>query len=511
MITKRISVFILFLILSISAASADASSLDSLILHGKQQLYHFQLRQSIQTFRNVQKYYPRFPQGYFYEAYVLTLYYSQDETNEDLLAELNAVEDKALEIARSYLKKHPNQPEAHYYLGVTYGLKGIYHVLERNYLKGYIYGRKAKNYLNHTIEIDSTYTDAMLGLGIFHYYVDLLPGVVKFFAGILGFHGDRARGMREIRSTMKTGKFFHVEAEFVYATIRYFLEGDISGAMRLFNRLEVEYPDNPALTLVLGYHYRRMGNIRLARQYFNTVDDTYLVDLPQIFVIKQYNLGVCAYLLNDFKGANRYFNLLTSPAIRKSPYYVAALSYYKGLLAKLNFREEPAWNYFRKIPRQKNTQYWYHISRFWMEHSMDSTLYYYVIIENDIFTGKLETAWQRIRRLDHQIQAGRLMIPDDEIGVLLRDLKARYYFRRGRFKQAADIYRATIPDLNKVHDKFQRAWVYINYAKVLRYQKKWKLAEEMLDKARVSDDEYTRIIIEREKFILKRNTKSLKS
>jgi len=55
-----------------------------------------------------------------------------------------------------------------------------------------------------------------------------------------------------------------------------------------------------------------------------------------------------------------------------------------------------------------------------------------------------------------------------------------------------------------MEDRFRRAWIYIDYQRCLRELKEYKLAEAMLKKAEDADDDYTRIIIEREKFILKK-------
>ena len=81
-------------------------------------------------------------------------------------------------------------------------------------------------------------------------------------------------------------------------------------------------------------------------------------------------------------------------------------------------------------------------------------------------------------------------------------MQARLKFREGKAKEAARIYRGFISHAPEVPDKFQRAWIYLNYARVLREIRDREEALNILKKARVTDDEYTRIIIEREMFIL---------
>ncbi len=221
--------FSFFLILSrlIINSQAEEQKLHQLIEKGKSEIYHFRLAEATHTFRQIQNEYSELPHGYFYEAFIMAIYYSQDRTNSALDSALQRTIRVAIAKGEAY-RQQGNQPaEAAYYLGISHGVLGIYHVLNSSYFKGYLHGRSAKNYLEETIKIDSTYCDAYLGLGIFHYYTDLLPGIVKFFANILGFRGDRILGIKEIQYTARKGKYFKIEAEFTYAVIRYFFRRSI--------------------------------------------------------------------------------------------------------------------------------------------------------------------------------------------------------------------------------------------------------------------------------------------
>lgn len=60
-----------------------------------------------------------------------------------------------------------------------------------------------------------------------------------------------------------------------------------------------------------------------------------------------------------------------------------------------------------------------------------------------------------------------------------------------------------------MEDEFHRAWIYIHYQRCLRTLEEFDLAEQMLAKANSLDDSFTRIIIEREKFMLKKRRNQL--
>jgi tetratricopeptide (TPR) repeat protein len=451
------------------------------------------------------------PHGYFYQSYIYALLYSQDRTNRQLDSLLKSSVDIALEKGNRYKKENPDNPEAFYYLGATNGILGIYHVLNSSYIKGYIHGRRGKNYLQDAIRIDSTYYDAYLGLGIFHYYVDLLPGILKLFAGILGFHGDRALGMKEIRLTASQGQFFKPEGEFTYAVFRYFLEGEKQNSLQIFKKLNQTYPENPALTLLIGYHYRRHGRIKLAEDYFKRVSESFTEQLPQITVMKYYNLGVCYYRMNKFPQADQYFNRLLDTSLRKSPYYVAAIAYYKGILAAVQNRKDLADHYFRMIRENKDTQYWYNISRIYTHLPFDTVMQVFIKATNNVYSFERKAAKSQILWLVSSLEQPGTALKNSYMEYLIRDLQARFYFQKGMVVEAKDVYESIIDNLNKFRDEFHRAWIYIAYARVLRELQEWEKSEKMLRKAENTGDEYTLLIIEREKYILKNLQNNRKS
>jgi len=510
--SKSLWLIVLLGLVAALPAQHITGELQEMIQTGKEQIYQFHLDKALNTFRLVEQKFPQYPHGFFYESYITAILYSQDETNAVLDSTLMQSVKQAIKVGEAYKEKTKNSADALYYVGVSYGVLGIYHVLNRNYVKGYIYGHRGKNYLEDVVREDSTYYDAYLGLGIFHYYVDLLPGLTKFFAKILGFSGNRLLGMQEIASTAQKGQFFKVEARFVQAVFGYFLEGDEQAALGTFYRMHNQYPGNPAPTLLLGYHYRRHGDVENAITVFSSVPDDYAGKLPEITVMKYYNLGVCYFLKNDFRRAEEHFNYLMDHKIRKSLYYLAALEYYKGLLADLQFDRPLADRYLRMITKNKDTQYWFNISRMHAKYPMDSLMYRFIVLDNRVFTSRKPTSLaEPVDQLwaDVESRDGENACPD--LIFLSRDLQAVVRYKLGKFRESAEIYSGLIEKLGKMEDEFQRAWIFIHYAQVLRELKNWDEASEMLDKAGSTNDEYTQLILTRERFMLIQRKKQFKT
>ena len=92
--------------------------------------------------------------------------------------------------------------------------------------------------------------DAYLGLGIYHYYADVLPGVLKVLAPLVGMNGDRERGLAEIRRAVRGGDLVGVEGRFFLAEIYATLEEDHWTAYGYSRGLREEFPEHDLFTWI---------------------------------------------------------------------------------------------------------------------------------------------------------------------------------------------------------------------------------------------------------------------
>lgn len=500
-------IFSLQIIFSPLSAGSIPAQMDSLILQGKEYIYQLNVSKAQQTFDNIIREYPDYPHGYFYQAYMTLIVFSQDMMNDSLANALDRQIDRSVHKAEDY-KDHITGGDdsaaaidAEFYLGVSHGLSAIIDVINRNYFGGYWSGRKAKNHLEKVIEKSPDYNDAYLGLGIFHYYVGLLPGILKFVAGILGFEGDKDKGRREVLLARQDGHYFKVEAYLTYFIIRYFLEGEKRESVIKLRELRQRYPSNPALSLLLAYHYRRFGYTEQCIEMCESVPDSFLTVLPQLVDIKFYNLAVSYYDMNQFDESDSVFTELIQLRTRKSLYYQAAIKFYKGLLADLSFNRKAALYYFENIFKHNQTKYWYYKSRMHLKYPMDSLMYKHIHAQNLLYSRQYQQSLSKTKVLKHLIDSGAKSVNPDLL-FLVTDLLAENYYYIHDFTMAKNIYEELAPHIDKIEDDFERSWVYIHYARCLRAIGEYSMAEEMLKEAHDLDDDYTRLIIEREKYVL---------
>ena len=76
------------------------------------------------------------------------------------------------------------------------------------------------------LSVPAELEDAYLGLGIFHYYADVLPSVLKVLGMLVGMGGDAERGLAEIQRAVRNGDLVNVEGRFFLAEIYTTFEED---------------------------------------------------------------------------------------------------------------------------------------------------------------------------------------------------------------------------------------------------------------------------------------------
>ncbi|MCX5786793.1 MAG: hypothetical protein NTX59_14015 [Elusimicrobia bacterium] len=156
--------------------------------------------------------------------------------------------DETAKVAEAMLKKKISPDQAYFFMGSAYGLKGRWYAVERKWFRAYIYGNRGRKMLKKCVKLNPDIYDAYLGLGIFDYFADTLPGVLSVPA-LLFVHGDRARGLEEVRLARDKGRFFSVEARVFLIEILTRHEKDFNQAIAEAKALRETDPDNPFLWL----------------------------------------------------------------------------------------------------------------------------------------------------------------------------------------------------------------------------------------------------------------------
>jgi tetratricopeptide (TPR) repeat protein len=186
---------------------------------------------------------------------------------------------------------------------------------------------------------------------------------------------------------------------------------------------------------------------------------------------------------------------------KKSPYYQAAIRYYKGLLAKLSFDEQKAFRYHKYVIDSKQTQYWYSLTQMYLKYPMDSLLYKQIYNRNLLYNRNSQNSLKKALELKTRVESSD-SYENPDLPYLVTDLIGEIYFFRRQYRLAKETYAEIVPNLYKMEDEFRKSWIYIRYAKCLRELGDYETAEKMLNTAHRYEDDFTRLIISREKYLV---------
>lgn len=240
---------ILAAVLSAGALPSRAFSpgIDAKILEGMEAAYRFDFKGAAAVFEELGRAEPEHPAGPFFLASLQWLDFSQNadipEILETLEPKFERIMDETLERAKKMEDKNSDDPEAHFYLGAAYGMKGRWLLLKRQWIRAAYLGYKGYKHLKKTVKLDPGFYDAYLGLGMYDYYSDTLPGIMGFAADLI-VRGDKKRGIGYVQLAIRKGRYSSVEGRLFLAGIYTGYENEPLKALELIEELREEWPDN---------------------------------------------------------------------------------------------------------------------------------------------------------------------------------------------------------------------------------------------------------------------------
>jgi hypothetical protein len=181
-----------------------------------------------------------------------------------------AVADKAIHLAEAQLAKSETA-ELHLYVGMGWALKAQLYGLRSENRNAARAGVAARTEFIRALQLDPQMADALVGLGLYNYYVDSLPSIVKvlkFFMGIPG--GNKAEGVRQLETGMKEGVLMSVEARFYLSKNLRTYDQKYERAAEIAGPLVSRYPRNPVFLLLLGNLNAELSRNAKASGYFST-------------------------------------------------------------------------------------------------------------------------------------------------------------------------------------------------------------------------------------------------
>ncbi len=231
---------------------------------------------AIKVFQQIKTDDPESPLGYLLEADALwwkIFYATGDLVNPDVFvvpgnsstpydSQFNKLLDQAISKARANRRANRDIARSYLYEGMAYGLRARLLAMRESDLATARAAKKMRSLLLTALEHDRNLRDAYAGLGLYDYFVDTLPTIVKLLRWIIGLPGgSRERGLQEIEYAAKYGELTHGEALFYLAKdYSRSSENQFAKSLEFFQQLRSQYPRNGLWTLLVGSVEIRMGH-----------------------------------------------------------------------------------------------------------------------------------------------------------------------------------------------------------------------------------------------------------
>ncbi|HVN06122.1 MAG TPA: tetratricopeptide repeat protein [Bryobacteraceae bacterium] len=225
------------------------------------------------------------------------------ETRRQFLGEIQ----KALDLEQARLRKNPNDIAALYAMGITCGLRANYYFLvQKAWLDALRDSTTARKMHNRVSELDPSNVDARLVQGLDDYVVGSLPPFYRMCGFLIGFHGDKDRGIRTVEDVAAHGTINRIDAAVFLAAI-FRREHKPAKALPFLNDLIARFPRNYLLRFELAGMYSALGDKQKAIECVETVAHLKASGAPGYARVPAwtiyYQLGTIEFWYNDLSEA----------------------------------------------------------------------------------------------------------------------------------------------------------------------------------------------------------------
>ena len=205
--------------------------------------------------------YPEDPVPVYLQALALCWIVEQRPDSTALDRALEQAADRAWTAADARLRADPDDARARFARGAASGVRSRYHLFRRHRAEAARSAAQMREDLLAARAQDADDADVQFGLGLYDYYVDVLPRLqrlLRFLSRLPG--GDRARGLEAIQDAARASTLHGVEARVQLYEIHAFYEDDPDAAAADMEELAHRYPGWPLWGLKLAEHLRdRLG------------------------------------------------------------------------------------------------------------------------------------------------------------------------------------------------------------------------------------------------------------
>lgn len=478
--------------------SAQDQTFYQLSFQGINHAYNMEFDKGLVAFESLINREPGHSHGHLLKSvsrYYMYLIDMSDKRAED---EFRKCALKTIEVAKKRLFENKEDVDALFHLGTIHMYMAAYYGENNSWLRAYWYGKEGISYLKSAIQLNPQYYDAYLGLGLYHYYADVLPKFVKAVSFLLGVEADRIRGLEELNKVKNHGTFTSTEARFFLAYIYLYLEKRYEPALALLKELSETYPQNVVFQIVLGDAYRKTGRHDQAiATYQNASTADKANRFPQLVNSAVFLMGNIYFEKNEFTPAiDAYARAVERAATKptsKDGIYAWGL-YKQGECYDILGNREKAVGFYQRVKKEHN-KFAHAKAQKMLQQPMQRIDAELVKGRNYLITRKFNDAIALYEHIAMRIESGEAGFPASRLPEV--------YYQIGRTKLEKKAYREAIDEfqkvltINKFADKWIKPWTHYKLGKCYQNLGDVRLAVQQYKLAYKYDDGELRFEIDK--------------
>jgi tetratricopeptide (TPR) repeat protein len=195
---------------------------------------------------------PEDPRPYLVKARYLREYVSEQDNKRERVkpqvAPIHVELDSALAKVEPLLDADENSLPGRLYRGWALMFKAQLHELAYEHWSAGQAAKDGKGDLDRVLEMDPGNPDALMVVGTYLYFADLLPSAIKFATWLLRIpHGDLERGLDYLELAEEQRSWSQHDARALRGAILFGFEGRLEEARDHFDAFDADFPDNPRL------------------------------------------------------------------------------------------------------------------------------------------------------------------------------------------------------------------------------------------------------------------------
>ncbi len=186
-------------------------------------------------------------------------------------ARFRKLSDDALARAKARLKISPEDRQTRFTLGVAYqNLASFEACLRTKWWLAVRYADQALKYHQELVSSSAPVADARVTTGISKYAIGSVPFRFRWLTFLLGYHGDKTAGKRELQIAAEQGELASADAS-VILVLLHTLDSEYDAAKLQLDRLHTRYPRNYLVHLEMAALESRRGRHAEAEKLYQEI------------------------------------------------------------------------------------------------------------------------------------------------------------------------------------------------------------------------------------------------